>query len=64
MTILLDKYIKNISIDKKSAWNKVKIPLIDFPIRKSAIDLERIKDIIFTFDDKISMKIDNIKLTN
>jgi hypothetical protein len=64
MTILLDKYIKNASNYKKLAWNKVKIPLIDFPIRKSDIDLERIKDIIFTFDDKTSMKIDNIKLTN
>jgi hypothetical protein len=36
----------------------------EFPIRKSDIDLKRIKNIVFAFEDKAKLKIDNIKLTN
>jgi hypothetical protein len=36
----------------------------DFPIKKSGIDLKRIKNISFDFANKDKLKIDNIKFTN
>jgi hypothetical protein len=61
MKIDLAKYINKTKNDK---WQKIRIPMKKFPIRESAIDLKRIKNIIFTFEDKAKLKIDNIKLTN
>ena len=61
MAINLLKYIK---AEKTNNWQKIKIPLKDFPIKKSEIDLKRIKNISFDFADKDKLKIDNIKLTN
>ena len=61
MKIDLAKYINKAKNDK---WQKIRIPMKKFPIRESAIDLKRIKNIIFTFGDKAKLKIDNIKLTN
>ena len=55
------KYIKE---EKTNNWQKIKIPLKDFPIKKSEIDLKRIKNISFDFSDKDRLKIDNIKFTN
>lgn len=48
----------------KDEWTQVRIPLIKFPIRESSIDLKRIKSIVFSFQDKTKLKLDNIKLTN
>jgi len=45
-------------------WQKIRIPMKDFPIKKSKIDLKRIKNIIFDFSHKDKLKIDNIKFTN
>jgi len=61
MKIDLAKYINTTKDDK---WQKIRIPMKKFPIRESAIDLTRIKNIIFAFEDKTKLKIDNIKLTN
>ena len=61
MAINLLKYIK---AEKTNNWQKIKIQLKDFPIKKSEIDLKRIKNISFDFADKDKLKIDNIKLTN
>jgi len=61
MDIDLAKYINKTNNDK---WQKIRIPMKHFPIRGSAIDLKRIKNIIFAFEDKAKLKIDNIKLTN
>ena len=61
MHINLLKYI-NSKITNN--WQKIRIPLKDFPIKKSKINLKRIKDIIFEFSNKDKLKIDNIKLTN
>jgi len=61
MKIDLAKYINTANNDK---WQKIRIPMKKFPIRESAIDLKRIKNIIFAFEDKAKLKIDNIKLTN
>lgn len=61
MKIDLEKYINTAKNDK---WQKIRIPMKKFPIRASAIDLKRIKNIIFAFEDKTKLKIDNIKLTN
>ena len=61
MKIDLAKYINTAKNDK---WQKIRIPMKKFPIRESAIDLKRIKNIIFAFEDKAKLKIDNIKLTN
>jgi len=61
MKIDLAKYINTKKNDK---WQKIRIPMKKFPIRESAIDLKRIKNIIFAFEDKAKLKIDNIKLTN
>ena len=61
MKIDLAKYINKTKNDK---WQKIRIPMKKFPIRESAIDLKRIKNIIFAFEDKAKLKIDNIKLTN
>ncbi len=60
MNLDLSKYIKD--IDSKD-WQNVRIPIKKFPIRKSDIDLKRIKDINFSFIDKTKLRIDNIKLT-
>ena len=61
MAINLLKYIK---AEKTNTWQKIRIPLKDFPIKKSEIDLKRIKNISFDFADKDKLKIDNIKLNN
>ena len=61
MKIDLAKYINKTKNDK---WQKIRIPMRKFPIRESSIDLKRIKNIIFAFEDKAKLKIDNIKLTN
>ena len=61
MKIDLAKYINT---EKNDKWQKIRIPMKKFPIRESAIDLKRIKNIIFAFEDKAKLKIDNIKLTN
>ncbi len=61
MDIDLEKYIGK---RKANEWQKIRIPMKHFPIRDSSIDLERIKNIIFAFEDKTKLKIDNIKLTN
>ena len=56
--------IKYISSKKTNNWQKVKIPMKDFPIKKSGIDLKRIKNISFDFNNKDKLKFDNIKFTN
>ena len=61
MNIDLESYI---SRSNTKEWQNIRIPMKHFPIKKSSIDLERIKDIIFTFKDKTRLKLDNIKLTN
>ena len=61
MHINLLKYINSKKINN---WQKIRIPLKDFPIKKSKIDLERIKNIYFNFADKDKLKLDNLKLTN
>ena len=57
-------FLKYIKEEKTNNWQKIKIPLKDFPIKKSEIDLKRIKNISFDFSDKDKLKIDNIKFTN
>jgi hypothetical protein len=51
--------------DKKnsSEWGKVSVPLNLFPIRKSKIDLSKIKQLIFKFDKDTRLELDNITLT-
>jgi len=61
MHINLLKYINSKKINN---WQKIRIPLKDFPIKKSKINLKRIKSIIFDFSHNDKLKIDNIKLTN
>ena len=61
MHINLLKYINSKKINN---WQKIRIPLKDFPIKKSKINLKRIKSIIFDFSQNDKLKIDNIKLTN
>ncbi len=61
MALNLLKYIKE---EKTNNWQKIKISFKDFPIKKSEIDLKRIKNISFDFSDKDKLKIDNIKFTN
>ena len=54
-------YVKSSSKDE---WTQVRIPLRKFPIRNSSIDLKRVKSIVFSFQDKTKLKLDNIILTN
>ena len=54
-------YVKNSS--NNSEWKNVSIPLYKFPIRKSKIDLTKIKQIHFKFANKTDLSIDNIQLT-
>jgi len=61
MDIDLEKYIGK---EKDNEWQNIRIPMKNFPIRDSSIDLKRIKHIIFAFDATAKLKIDNIKLTN
>ena len=56
--------LKYINAKKINNWQKIRIPMKDFPIKKSKIDLKRIKSIIFDFSLDDKLKIDNIKLTN
>ena len=49
-------------IKKDNKWNKVQIPLYRFPIRKSNVDLTKIKQIHFAFNYNTEISIDNIKL--
>ena len=53
-------------LDKKRSqeWQKIRIPIKDFPIRKSNVDFKKIKNLLFVFSDNTKLKIDNIKLTN
>jgi hypothetical protein len=44
-------------------WKNVSIPLYKFPIRKSKIDLTKIKQIHFKFAYETDLSIDNIQLT-
>ena len=53
-----------INVNKLQKWEKIRIPMRHFPIRKSGIDFKKIKNIIFSFGDKTKLKLDNIKLTN
>ena len=61
MNIDLSKYINTSKNDK---WQRIRIPMRHFPIRRSGIDFKKIKNIIFSFGDKTKLKLDNIKLTN
>lgn len=61
MSIDLRSYI---NVNKLQKWEKIRIPIRHFPIRKSGINFKRIKNIKFSFGDKTKLKIDNIKLTN
>ena len=61
MKLDLNKYM---SLQNSDQWQKIRIPMKEFPIRKSDIDLKRIKSIVFAFEDQTKLKIDNIKLTN
>ena len=54
-------YVKNSS--GNSDWKNVSIPLYKFPIRKSKIDLTKIKLILFNFAYETDLSIDNIQLT-
>ena len=54
-------YVKNSS--SNSDWKNVSIPLYKFPIRKSKIDLTKIKQIHFKFAYETDLSIDNIQLT-
>ena len=56
--------LKYINSKKINNWQKIRIPMKDFPIKKSKIDIKRIKSIIFDFSIDDKLKIDNIKLTN
>ena len=49
-------------IKQDNKWNKVQIPLYRFPIRKSNVDLTKIKQIHFAFNYNTEISIDNIKL--
>jgi len=53
-----------INVNKLQKWEKIRIPMRYFPIRKSGINFKKIKNIIFSFGDKTKLKLDNIKLTN
>jgi len=53
-----------INVNKLQKWEKIRIPMRHFPIRKSGINFKKIKNIIFSFGDKTKLKLDNIKLTN
>ena len=53
-----------INVNKLQKWEKIRIPIRHFPIRKSGINFKRIKNVKFSFGDKTKLKIDNIKLTN
>ena len=55
--------LKYINAKKINNWQKIRIPMKDFPIKKSKIDLKRIKNIIFDFSHKDKLAIDNIKFT-
>ena len=61
ISIELESYTDN---EKTQNWEKVRIPFRQFPIRKSDINLKKIKNILFSFGDKTKLKLDNIKLTN
>ena len=50
-------------IQQNNEWEKIEIPLYRFPIRKSQIDLTKIKQIHFAFEYNTEIGIDNIKLT-
>ena len=54
-------YVKNSS--SSSDWKNVSIPFYKFPIRKSKIDLTKIKQIHFKFTYGTDLSIDNIQLT-
>ena len=55
--------IKKSDINDDNQWKKIKIPLYRFPIRKSQIDLTKIKQVHFAFNYNTEIGIDNIKLT-
>ncbi|MDG1718974.1 MAG: hypothetical protein P8H17_04020 [Flavobacteriales bacterium] len=53
-----------INENKLQEWQKIRISMRHFPIRKSNINLKKIKSLVFDFGDKTKLKIDNIKLDN
>jgi hypothetical protein len=55
--------IEEASLKQGKDWEKIKIPLSRFPIRKSGVDLAKIKQIHFAFGYNTQISIDNIKLT-
>ena len=58
----LSYQINKNDIKQDNKWNKVQIPLYRFPIRKSNVDLTKIKQIHFAFNYNTEISIDNIKL--
>ncbi len=50
-------------IRQDNKWSQFQIPLYRFPIRKSSVDLSKIKQIHFAFNYNTEVSIDNIKLT-
>ena len=56
--------LKYLTSEKTNNWQKLRIPMKDFPIKKSGIDLTKIKNISFNFANNDKLKIDNIKFTN
>ena len=58
----LSYQINKNDIKQDNKWNRVQIPLYRFPIRKSNVDLTKIKQIHFAFNYNTEISIDNIKL--
>jgi len=54
-------YIQN---SKLNDWQKIRIPMKNFPIKDSKISLREIKNIGFEFGKINKLDIDNIILTN
>ena len=55
--------IKKSDIRQNNEWKQIEIPLYHFPVRKSGVDLTKIKQIHFAFNYNTEIYIDNIKLT-
>ena len=55
--------IKKGDIRQNNEWRQIEIPLYHFPVRKSGVDLTKIKQIHFAFNYNTEIYIDNIKLT-
>ena len=59
----LSYVIKKTDIKNNKEWRKIKLPLHKFPIRKSKVDLTKIKQIHFAFRFNSEIDLDNIILT-